>query len=341
MRPLMRAPTFICAFVLMASAVCTTNGQGAQSCPYPSGFSIIATCGPNPSPDSIPSPPGGFQMTTGDCANVMIAALAALYSYNDPTCHQANSNLATFRAAQLKYVKDATEVLPAEYKQRAEAYNFQATIYCDLGTNTLILAYRGSESLTQFNQNDVDDWYITNFLQHLGDRPVQYQAAADTAELIQQHFGEYEGTCGSGRPNFILAGHSKGGGQAQYAAVRRKQIAIVFNSDMVNPIIYSDWMLYPSVWIAPLIKYLRAYRSTLACSAGINSADVKTVIAYYQTGRIVDVRMVNDPLTKILFDVCHGNVPHAPINWLINRLSCSDSGHSIETVVHELKACAP
>jgi hypothetical protein len=280
-------------------------------------------------------------MTTTECSNAKVGARASLYSYNDPTCPLSSVNFLNLDNLRLKFVTDGANVLPTEYQQMVKAYDFHASLYCDLGANTLILAFRGSASLTQLDQNDLSDWYDTNFLQHLGARPLQYSAAADTAELIQRHLADYDNVCGSEAPRFILAGHSKGGGQAQYAAIRRELEAIVFNADLVNPIIFDDWMLYPPALLAPIYSYLRAFRSTLSCAVGQSDIDVQLLIAYFGTGRIKDIRMVNDPLTKTLFDVCRGNAPHAPINWLVNTLSCSSGGHSIETVVHELKACAP
>ena len=54
-----------------------------------------------------------------------------------------------------------------------------------------------------------------------------------------------------------------------------------------------------------------------------------------------DVRMVNDPLVKWLHDTFGCRLPHANVDWLIDTLSCSaDDGHSMETIVRELKVFA-
>jgi hypothetical protein len=75
-------------------------------------------------------------------------------------------------------------------------------------------------------------------------RPLQYRAARDAAWLIERDWrrGDFDKTCGSGRPRFVVTGH-KGGGQAQYAAAQNKLDVVVFNSDPVNPAIFTDWML--------------------------------------------------------------------------------------------------
>ena len=53
--------------------------------------------------------------------------------------------------------------------------------------------------------------------------------------------GDFDGICGSGHPTFVLTGHSKGDGEAQYSAVKNHLDASVFNAAPVNPVIFSDW----------------------------------------------------------------------------------------------------
>jgi hypothetical protein len=333
----------------VASSADFASSQNASSCPYENGLSTPPSCGRNPNPRPIPPGMGGTQITASDCASAQIQAIASLYSYDDASCRRANTILPQIDAHTLRFLKDAADVLPANYKRVTDGADFRAALYCDTDTNTLILAYRGSLSLTQLaSQSGVYDWYFTNFLQHLGDRPVQYQAAEDTAELVQRHLGDFDGACGPGRPKLVLAGHSKGGGQAQDAAVKTNLEAVVFNSDMVNPVVFSDWMLEPPTLIAPIVRLFRAYLSAYACFIGGQQDDLQEFIDYFATGRIRDVRMVNDLLTEILSSWCRDNLPHAPIKWLMNTLSCSGTGssfqamvtgHSMETVVRELNAC--
>jgi hypothetical protein len=214
----------------------------------------------------------------------------------------------------------------------------------------LILAFTGSVSLTAFNQNEIEDWYSTNLSQHLGNRPLQYEVSEDITDQVEDRLelGAFDKSCGSSRPKLILTGHSKGGGQAQYAAVKTNSKAVVFNADMVNPVIFSDWMLTPQ---APVVEqYVRSRRlaqSVSECRQGLSDRDLRAYIAYFRNGALKDVRMVNDPLTKLLSHLCDDNLPHAPIEWLSNTLTCSSdgnaidiAGHAIDTVVRELEVCA-
>jgi hypothetical protein len=147
----------------------------------------------------------------------------------------------------------------------------------------------------------------------------------------------------SRQPRLLLTGHSKGGGQAQDAATKQKLEAVVFNSDLVNPIIFSDWMLEPPWYLEPFIEAIRAFYSLRACVLGDHDDDVQQYIEYFATGRIRDVRMVNDPLTRVLFLACQNNLPHASIEWLSDTLTCSSNGllagHMIDNVARELQAC--
>jgi hypothetical protein len=150
--------------------------------------------------------------------------------------------------------------------------------------------------------------------------------------------GIFDGVCGPGRPKLVLTGHSKGGGQAQYAAASIKLDAVVFNSDLVNPTVSTDWLQLP---YAPAIL-----RTLIALGFGVNSicggshsdGKMKQYVNYLQGGGIRDIRMVNDPLVNLLSN-CH--LPHATVGWLANTLTCpDDGGHAIETVIRELQVCA-
>ncbi len=275
-------------------------------------------------------------MTPVSCASALTSALASLYSYDDFGCHPGNSNPA--ESNSLRFLNDATDFFPPNYRRQSLERNFRGTLYCDAESNTLILAFRGSVSLTPFlDQNQIDDWFNTNFLQHLGDRPLQYEMAEDAADRIEILWsrGDFDNQCSSGHPTFLLTGHSKGGGQAQFAAIRTRQRAIVFNSDIANPVIFSDWMLGPRSNIIA-----RRIQSVRGCIYGQFVPNLLVHATYLTSGRVKDVRLVNDPLTEELFTVCRDNLPHAPIEWLINTMSCSSDGHAIETVLRELQICA-
>jgi hypothetical protein len=336
--------TVIGASVLAADFSHIAHGQGSPSCPYKNGLPSVQGCSANPNPDSVPAGMGGNMMAGSECGNAIAYAIASLYSYDDSRCYPVGGYPPSIYSSKLKFVQDAADILPENWKRINLKTDFRAALYCDTNTNTLILAFRGSISLTALNQNDIYDWYYTNFLQHLGDRPLQYQAAEDTAELVQREFNRFDGSCGSGLPKFVLTGHSKGGGQAQDAAVKRGLEAVVFNSDLVNPVVFSDWLLEPPALIAPIVRLMRAYWSARVCFQGTQVDDVQEYIDYFSSGKIRDVRMVNDPLTRMLFIACSNNLPHALIGWVSDTLTCSSNGffagHMIDTVVRELNACA-
>jgi hypothetical protein len=201
-----------------------------------------------------------------------------------------------------------------------------------------VLAFRGSSEFTSpLNRNQLDDWFYTNILQHVGERPKQYQYSEDIADLIDQRLtlGAFDHVCVAGRPKLILAGHSKGGGQAQYAAVKINLDAVVFNSDIVNPVIYSDLPVYQQ---SPSLNHL--FESVLGCKTGRFDRELRVYSAYLSSGAVRDIRMVNDPLTEILHAICGDHLPHAPIEWIANTLSCpNDDGHAIRTVIRELRVC--
>jgi hypothetical protein len=275
-------------------------------------------------------------MTATRCASDFIHAIASLYSYDDFICHPNGAVMGGSR--HLKLLHDATDFFPPNYKIHAQRSNFHGTLYCEIASNTLILAFRGSVSLTPFPDRDqIDDWFKTNFLQHLGPRPLQYQYAEDAAALIEQDWrhGVLDDACGSGRPRYVLAGHSKGGGQAQFAGVRVQVGAVVFNSDLVNPLIFSDWTVAPQATsLTPAVV-----QSYLGCTGQFDPS-LRELQSYFASGNVKDIRMTNDPLTEMLIRFCDNNLPHAPIEWLLNSLSCSRDGHGIETIIRELTACA-
>lgn len=280
-------------------------------------------CAPNPYPHSVSTALGGAVIVPSECKQNFAKAVASLFAYDDPTCHTVNSRI----DSQINFIADATGFLPPYEKLEALDDDLRGSLYCDSESGTLILAYKGSSQIPK--RGGYTDW-AANLLQHFGYRPLQYEYSLDVADQIKERLGSgnFDGSCGSGRPNLVLTGHSKGGGQAQFAAVGLGLEAVVFNSDLVNPVIFSDWALQPGsdneagqpvkCFPARIHPYLRYY---------------------YSSGRIKDIRMVNDPLVNLLLGC---TLPHSEIEWLIDTSTCSVAdGHGIGTVIRELqKTCA-
>jgi hypothetical protein len=250
MKPRSCAVLFIIACLLVAKVIGVANGQPASSCTSTNGLPGTVSCTNNSNVTPIPSNLGGTRLSAPDCTKALIYAIASLYSYDDLTCYPGNSGPLGAGTLQLKFVQNAIDALNANERKRvSEDSNFRATLYCHTQSNTLILAFRGSLSIVPpFDLRRVldwfNDWFGTNVLVHLGPRPVQYEFAQDTADDVERQWslGAFDEVCGPGRPKLILAGHSKGGGQAQYAAASIKLDAFVFNSDLVNPTISTDWL---------------------------------------------------------------------------------------------------
>jgi len=155
-------------------------------------------------------------------------------------------------------------------------------------------------------------------------------ASSDLAAILdlQREGTRFNDVCGKGLPTFVLTGHSKGGGQAQYAASESTLDAIVFNSDPVNPLLYLPDVPAGNMW-DHFVQTIRLCR-TPPSDGRMNN--------YYMTGKIKDVRMVNDPFVEYFYPYCR--FPHAPFQWLVDTLDCSaNDGHSISTVIRELRAC--
>lgn len=323
----------VCACLVVVQPARAAAAPSGANCPYQNGIPAAPTCGVNASPSAVPA---GAAMSKTNCGNAVTSAISALYVYDDAACHQSSATLTGVGGHDLVYIGNAEDSLPPNYKINvSHRSNFKALLYCDRAANMLLLAYRGSASIIPFDRNALDDWFNNNVLQTIGDRPLQYQAAEDVAYLIKKDWGagQFDGRCGKGRPAFRLTGHSKGGGEAQFAAVRNTLDAFVFNAAPVNPVAFSDWTLMPEA--SEIVRRVQAVR---ACG-GWTPADAANYTPYFATGHIHDVRMVNDPLTHYLFPICGNLLPHAPIEWLANTLMCSGNGHSIETVVREVHAC--
>lgn len=344
-------PAAFTLFLILTIAVFNNarvaNSQTPKQCPYSTSSLSPPACQTNPSPHPISPALGGGKITPANCGAVFNVAVASMYAYDDSVCYSSGGGSLAFNGNSLiQFVEDPIKRLPPDYQDLARQKDFYATLYCEISTKLLVLAIRGSVSLTDIATSaGVADWISTNFLQHLADRPIQYRAARDTADAVKRELdrGTFDGTCGQGRPKaLVITGHSKGGGQAQYAAVRENLAAFVFNSDVVNPVISQDWTASPnaqSIWQG-MVQAGRRYASAMACTVDSVDPNVQKFIRYYQTGRIYDVRMVNDILAVLVLPYCQ--LPHADIKWLIDTLDCSEGlivAHMMDTVVHELQAC--
>jgi hypothetical protein len=339
----MKLPTVVATVVFLFTASISNvgaagGGQVGPSCPY-GQLDLRSACPVNPNSDPIPSALGGSRVSVGACASALSEALASLYSYDDPACDSARKG----PGPKIRFVGDAIDYLPDFYKARAAEANFHGTLYCDTVSNTLVLAYRGSvePALTRLvDPSQISDWYSTNLAQHLGIRPTQYEVASDVADLIRRQWGDgdFDRLCGQdSRPRLVLTGHSKGGGEAMFAAVHLMLDAVVFNSDPVNPVIFTEWVF---VREAPeILQWLQSVGQSVQSVIGCFRNPIDDELSrYYASGRIRDVRMVNDPLVRYFLPYC--NISHPPIEWLIDTLSCSASdGHGITTVIRELQAC--
>jgi hypothetical protein len=333
MRPPGLAIGLLCACMLLFGWVGAADSQGTQSCPNQNGIPSLAVCAQNPRPTPIITGLGGNQIVRTSCLGVLTYAISSLYSYDSPSCHASNATLPA-AGHHLKYLGDAAAYLTPNWRRLTKDSNARGMLYCDTDSNFLILAFTGSLS-PSLRSASIADW-SANVLQHLGERPLQYQFAEDVADAIQQRWnlGAFDKACGKGRPKLMLTGHSKGGGQATYAAARIKLGAVVFNSDIVNPVIADDELLRPNVSSSERV------RLSLDACRGLYTKHVIPYINYMTSGAIKDIRMTNDPLTQFLFERCGDNLPHAAIEWLSNSSMCSSDGHAMETVFRELTACA-
>jgi hypothetical protein len=322
------------ACVLLFGRVGAADSQGAQSCAYQNGIPTLAVCRQNSTPAPIITGLGGNQIVRASCLGVLTYAIASLYSYDSLGCHAPNTTLPA-AGHHLKYLGDEAAYLPPNWRRLlTRDSNARGGLYCDTDSNLLILAFTGSLS-PSLRSAAVDDW-SANVLEHLGERPLQYQFAEDVADVVQQRWtlGSFDKACGKRRPKFVLTGHSKGGGQATYAAEKIKLGGVVFNSDIVNPVIADDELLKPDASRSERLAL------SLAACRGLFSKRAISYINYLSSGAIKDIRMTNDPLTRFLFSRCGDNLPHADIEWLSDSSTCSSDGHAMETVFRELTSCA-
>jgi hypothetical protein len=305
------------------------NGKNNQSC-FHDEASLAPICARNANPTPIPTGVIGAPIDARQCASTSIDAFASLYAYDDQACHPAGDLI----RPSLEYEFYASTYLPKYSGIEAEEIDLRASVYCDRGANVLVLAYRGTAG-PRSPFSFLADWYA-NVLQHIGRQPNQYGFSSDVVEEIEKDWkrGVFDGKCGSGRPRFVLTGHSKGGGQAQFAAKEFKLDATVFNSDLVNPVISADPIFRsPYDMLMPdLIEKMA--QSVILC----RSTELDAHLQAYMSSHVRDVRMTNDPLALLLH---YCNFPHAPIEWLIDTSACSASdGHGITSIIRELQTCA-
>ena len=312
-----------CAILLVAHFL--TDVQAAPLCPYPGRLPDKA-CSHNPRPHSMLAELGGSVLNSAECSKDMVEAFASLYAYNDGACYADGS----IDVQSLKYIDDPNNAL-SYFERNDKEHSFKGSVFCNLESNTIILSFRGSADLYQpQSQNWYPDWE-TNVVAHLGPLPLQYQHAFNAADQIKARWrsGAFDNVCGQGKPSLMLTGHSKGGAEAQLSAVGLELPAIVFNSDWINK---SHFSAVPPPNITPIKS-----NHPTDCVPSDNAV----LKNYLESGAMKDVRMVNDPLVKWLHDTFGCRLPHANVDWLIDTLSCSaDDGHSMETIVRELKVCA-
>lgn len=318
--------------VIVCSLAWANTDASSQSCYNPQ---IIPTgsCTRNPSPDPFPSGISGSPIDATKCASTSNEALASLYAYEPPSCARTVSG-------PLEYEADAIDYLPHYTGLDAEERDFHGAIYCDKQANKLVLAYRGTAGFDS-PSNSILDWE-NNILQHIGMRADQYMIASDVAEQVGKDWkrGYFDNKCGPGRPAFILTGHSKAGGQAQFAAKEFRLKAVVFNSDLVNPTISTESFFKPPYdALEPnFIKFIDILFHFGEALVYCRRTDFDNRLQSFMNYNVRDVRMVNDPLVWL---IQHCNLPHAPIEWISDTSTCSvNHGHAIATVVRELQVCA-
>jgi hypothetical protein len=304
----------------------------AQTCPYLSG-PPVAACIPNPDPHAIPLAYGGARMRPPACAGVLPEALASLYSYDDASCRQPDTSIGT----DLQFMADVKDELLFFSHKRGDQSHLEGAIFCDTRNNIVLVAFRGSVGLGDLGEKGWrQDWIDTNALAIIvGKLPLQYEYAYDAADHVKEVWtdGHFNGLCGP-KPDLLLTGHSKGGAEAQLAAIGLELRAVVFNSSLLAPGIFSD---------IPSPSVTKNSNEPIDCSqAGADSQ----IDQYYRGNYIRDVRMTNDELLSWLHSHYGCAFAHAKMEWLTDTTTCRDakgrviSAHDMSTVLRELRACA-
>jgi len=107
-------------------------------------------------------------------------------------------------------------------KDDFESAGFKATLYKNSKTGEVVLAFKGTENLKDWQQN------IT---QGLGKNSTHYEKAKMLAARLKLVYQKLEFT-----------GHSLGGGMASAASIVSKQKATVFNAAAVHPNTVSKYL---------------------------------------------------------------------------------------------------
>jgi hypothetical protein len=235
----------------------------------------------NPAPHPIPAVLGGAPLGSAACARAMTEALASAHAYDDPYCQPVDVINRNMPVGKLKYVGDAVGYLLFFRQQPAIDAGFRGSLFCDEASKEILLAFPGTE-INPLHQRFYPDME-TNVLNHTVQRPGQYEFALEAADRVKEKWsnGYFDGSCGSGHPALVLTGHSKGGAEAQFSAVGLELGAIVFNSDWVALASYDDMPL-PDNSTGQQGQPIRCFPSV---NAGLR--------AYYESGAIRDIRMVN------------------------------------------------
>lgn len=270
-------------------------------------------------------------MRPSACADVLSQAAASLYSYDDASCRLPGSTL----GYDLKFVGDIKNQLLYFGRRAAGQSHLEGGLFCDLRHNTLLVAFRGSVGLEKLSDKGwSQDWGTNVAATIFGQLPIQYEHAYDAADRVKEIWveGRFNGVCGP-KPDLLLTGHSKGGGEAQFAAVGLELKAVVFNSVLVQPNIFVN---------IPMPNSDPRSSGPLRCSPTLDSH----IDEYYRSGNIRDIRMTNDNLLDVLHFFLTCRLAHADMEWLRDTLDCRDAsgnsitGHDISTVFRELQACA-
>ena len=131
---------------------------------------------------------------------------------------------------------------PADFNDNKS--NFHSYLYTD-GTGHYALAFRGTEPTS------AKDW-LTNAGQGLGFETKQY----DEAEQVSR---EVAMDPNIGQDNVAMVGHSKGGGEADAAAIASGTVAVTFNGAGVSNATISRMGFDPSAAKADLAQTSRNY----------------------------------------------------------------------------------
>jgi hypothetical protein len=250
---------------------CSADAQtiGGSACPYIDG-PPAATCTPNHNSKAIPSAYKGDLMQPPACADVLSQALASLYSYDDASCRQLDSNI----GSDLKFIGDIKGKLAYFSHKRAEDEHLEGDLFCDTRDNILVIAFRGSVGFGNVSGKGwYQDWKTNGMATYLHELPLQFEYAYDAVDRVKEVWaeGRFDGHCGA-KPQLLLTGHSKGGAEAQLAAIGLELKAVVFNSLLIEPSIFRN---------VPLPGDSHISSQSIDCSPRVNS----NIERYYRSGK--------------------------------------------------------